>query len=100
MTQTMSKTTRAFDAANYLDSEDAVIGYLDATLEEGDPVQFAHALGTIARSQGMTEIANRTGVKRQALYHALSEAGNPTLSTLTAVLDALGLRLKIERKAA
>ena len=45
----------------------------------------------------MTEIAKRTGVQRQSLYHALSEVGNPTL---TAVLDALGPRLRIEREPA
>lgn len=93
-------TTRPFDAAVYLDTEDDVIGFLDAALEEGDASHIAQCLGIVARSKGMTEIARRTGVKRQALYHALSEAGNPTLATLTAVLDALGLRMRIDRKAA
>ncbi len=93
-------TTRVFDAAEYLHSEDDVIGFLDAAVETGDVAHIADCLGIVARSAGMTEIAKRTGVKRQALYHALSEAGNPTLATLTAVLDALGLRMRIERKAA
>jgi len=48
----------------------------------------------------MTEIARKTGVGRQALYAALSENGNPTLETLTAVLGAMGLRLSVARDAA
>jgi probable addiction module antidote protein len=96
----MKMTTKIFDAAAYLETEDDVLQFLDAALEGGDIAHIASALGVVARSQGMSEIAKRTGVKRQALYHALSESGNPTLATLTAVLDALGLRMRIDRKAA
>jgi probable addiction module antidote protein len=92
--------TKIFDAAKYLETADDILGFLDAALEGGDPAHIAHALGVVARSKGMTEIAKLTGVKRQALYNALSDVGNPTLSTLIAVLDALGLRMRIDRKAA
>lgn len=93
-------TSRPFDAAAYLETEDDVILFLDAAMEGGDVAHIAKALGIVARSKGMTEIARRTGVKRQALYHALSDAGNPTLATLTAVLEALGLRIRVEKKVA
>ncbi len=93
-------TTRVFDAAHYLETEEDVVLFLDAAMEGGDTAHIANALGVVARSKGMTDMAERTGVKRQALYHALSDAGNPTLATLTAVLDALGLRLRVDRKAA
>jgi probable addiction module antidote protein len=53
-------------------------------------------LGDVARSEGMTKIAEKTGVNRQALYTALSENGNPTLETLLKVMAALGIRLKCE----
>ena len=42
------------------------------------------------------KIAKAAGVKRESLYRALSERGNPRLSTLTAVLKAVGLKLTIE----
>jgi probable addiction module antidote protein len=48
----------------------------------------------------MSEIARKAGVGRQALYNALSENGNPTLETLTAVLGALGLELTVQKRAA
>ena len=58
--------------------------------------QPAAVLGDVARSEGMTKIAEKTGVNRQALYTALSENGNPTLETLLKVMSALGIRLKCE----
>ena len=91
---------RPFDPANYLDSEEAILYYIEAAMEGNDPKHIARALGDVARSKGMTEVARRTGLGRQALYSALSENGNPTLETLTAVLGALGLELTVQRKAA
>lgn len=46
-----------FDMAEHLDSDQAIAEYLSIVLEENDPVEFAHALGTIARAKGMTEVA-------------------------------------------
>jgi probable addiction module antidote protein len=91
---------RPFDPANYLTSEEDILYFLEAAMEGSDPKHIASALGVVARSQGMTEIARKTGLGRQALYAALSENGNPTLETLTAVLGALGLELTVQKKAA
>ncbi len=91
---------RPFDPANYLNSEDAVLYYLEAAMEGNDAKHIASALGDVARSKGMTELAKSAGVGRQALYKALSEDGNPTLETLTAVLDVLGLQLSVSKRAA
>ena len=46
-----------FDMAEHLDSDQAIAEYLSIVLEENDPAEFAHALGTIARAKGMTEVA-------------------------------------------
>lgn len=91
--------TRPFDAANYLETEEDILYYLDAAMEGNDAKHIASALGDVARSKGMTEIAKKAGLGRQALYSALSENGNPTLETLTAVLSALGLQLTVQRAA-
>ena len=42
----------------------------------------------------MTHVSRESGVSREALYRALSEEGNPRLSTLTSVLSALGFGLE------
>jgi probable addiction module antidote protein len=89
-----------FDPAEHIETADDILHYLEAAMEGNDPKHIASALGDIARSQGMTEIARKAGVGRQALYNALSESGNPTLETLTSVLSALGLQLTVQKRAA
>ena len=44
----------------------------------------------------MAELANTTGLNRETLYRTLSENGNPRLSSLGLIIEALGLRLSIE----
>lgn len=52
-------------------------------------------LAVIARARGMTEVARGAGVTREALYKALSENGDPRLSTLLGVLKSLGVKLTV-----
>ena len=89
-----------FDPARHLETEEDIFYYLEAAMEGNDPRHIARALGDVARSQGMTDIAKKSGLGRQALYTALSENGNPTLETLTSVLTALGLELTVQKRAA
>jgi probable addiction module antidote protein len=89
-----------FDPAEHIESEEDIFCYLEAAMEGNDPKHIARALGDVARSKGMTEIAKKSGLGRQALYTALSESGNPTLETLTSVLTALGLELTVQKRAA
>lgn len=88
------------DPASHLETEDDILYYLEAAMEGNDPKHIASALGDVARSKGMSKIARKAGVGRQALYNALSENGNPTLETLVGVLKALGLQLTVEKRAA
>lgn len=91
----MTLETKPWDAAEVLNSPADVAAYLDAYLEDGSPEELLQALNTVARSHGMTALARETGISREALYRALSDAGNPTLDTLMRLLKALGLRLAI-----
>ena len=88
--------TTPFDAAKYSREPEDVVEFLNDALESGHAPYIAAVLGDIARSQGMTKLAAKTGVNRQALYTALSENGNPTLETLLKVLAAMGVRLRCE----
>lgn len=95
----MSNTTEAFgpyDSADYLGDLDDVAAYLEAALEEGDPRLAAQALGTIARSGNLSELARRVGMSREGLYKALSADGNPSFATILKVAGALGLKLHFE----
>ena len=92
---------RRFDAADYLDDLDDVAAYLEIALDESadDPTAVPRALGVIARSQNMSELARRVGMSRDGLYKALSAEGNPTWSTVLKVTSALGLRLSVQAVA-
>ncbi len=91
------KTTR-WDVADILKTKKDIAAYLDAVLEDGDPELLKDALGAIARSKGMTEIAREAGLGRSSLYRALSPEGNPEFATVASVLKALGLRLSVARE--
>ncbi len=84
---------KKFDAAEHLETPDDIALFLEAAFEDNDPVHIADALGVVARSKGMTEVAKDAGVSREALYRALSTKGDPRLTTLIGVFKALGLRL-------
>lgn len=86
---------KSYDVADYINSPEDVVAYLDAAFEDGDPAVIAAMIGAVARSKGMSAIAEQTGRSRESLYRALSAEGNPTLSTLVEVLKALGLRLSV-----
>lgn len=84
-----------FDAADYLIDVETAAAYLEAALAESnhEPSVVTAALGAIARSGNMSELARRTGMSREDLYTALSEDGNPCFATIMNMSRALGLRV-------
>lgn len=87
----------SYDGADYLGDLGDAAAYLEAALEEGDdPALVAQALGTIARSGNLSELARRVGMSREGLYKALSADGNPSFATILKVTSALGLKLHFE----
>ncbi len=70
--------------------------YLEAAIEDGDPVVISAAIGDIARAKGMSQIARETGLGRESLYKALSPGGNPEFATILKVVRALGLKFHVE----
>ncbi|MBK8469888.1 MAG: addiction module antidote protein [Candidatus Phosphoribacter sp.] len=97
----MSDKYTRFDAADYLKDLDDVALFLEVALEDSaeDPTAVPHALGIIARSRNMSELARRIGMSRDGLYKALSEDGNPTWSTILKVANALNLRFELHTVA-
>ncbi|MEI6217378.1 MAG: addiction module antidote protein [bacterium] len=91
----MKTKTTLWDAADHLKTKEEMAAYIACALEDGDPALIAAALGDIARAQGMTKIAKRTGLGRESLYKTLSRDGNPELATVLKVFNSVGLRLKV-----
>jgi probable addiction module antidote protein len=90
--------TRPFDAAEYLESEDGIVAYLDEAMRTGDPAFIADAIGVVARARGMTQIARDANMSRESLYKALTADGNPEFATIVKVLHAMGFRLNVEHE--
>lgn len=45
--------TTPWDVADHLDSNEAILGYLEAVFEDGDPALIAAALNDVARAKGL-----------------------------------------------
>jgi probable addiction module antidote protein len=86
-----------YDVADHLRSPEEMAAYLDVWLDEfsDDVSGIARAVGDIARAKGMTQVAKDAGLSRESLYRALSQEGNPSLSTILKVLAAVGLKLSV-----
>ena len=85
--------TRPWDPAEHLETDEDMVAYLNAALEDGDLSLVMAALGDIARARRMTSVARETGLARESLYRSLSADGNPEFGTVLKVVRALGLRL-------
>ena len=71
---------------------------LNSILEDGEQSELLTVLRQMAKAfGGVQEIAEKANLNPTQLYRTLSEEGNPALSSLTAFLKAMGLRLAVER---
>ena len=95
----MVKTKRielaAFDASDYLDSEEVIAEYLAVALKDPDPDAFLVAVSDVAKARGMTEVAANAGLGRESLYKALRPGAHPRFDTIRRLLIALGVRLEV-----
>lgn len=79
-----------------------VVHFLSSAIE-GLPAEEASdilvdGIALVAKAQGMTRVAERSGIMRESLYRALKKRGNPTLSTLHGVLEGIGIEMSFRVK--
>lgn len=84
-----------YDTAEFLNTKKLQKGYLEYVAKEGTPEELIGAIKTVAKAQGMTKTAKKSGITRSGLYNALSPDGNPTLDTLRKIANAVGYSLNI-----
>ena len=84
-----------WDPAEYLETEEQVIAYLDDIFKSGDTSLIVAAIGDVARARGMSKIADDTNRGRESLYKSLSQGGNPSFETIMKVLSSLGFSLRL-----
>jgi probable addiction module antidote protein len=94
------KQERARDFDDYLikalKDPELASEYLNAAMADGDIRVFLMALGDVAKAVGMSKIAAATELDRANIYRAVSDAGNPLISTVAAIMEAIGLRITTE----
>ena len=80
-----------------LKNPDEAAQYLNACLEDDDARVFLLALRDVAEARGGIRALSRDAhLNRESLYRMLSKSGNPSLDSLSAVLNACGLRLAVQ----
>lgn len=96
----MNKLTKNYkvDLIKDLKNPNEAAEYLNAALQNGDQEIFLMALRDVAAAKGMKRLAKQTSLNRENMYRMLSNEGNPNLSSLSSILDNLGLKLAIEIK--
>ena len=87
--------TSRFNISDYLDSNEMIAEYLNTVLANGSDKEIIAAIGHIAKSIGMTKIAQESGLSSPSLYKALSEGSKPQFDTIIKVLRAVGGQLHI-----
>ena len=92
--------TSRFEIADYLDSKEMIVEYLNTVLEEGNNADVINAIGHIERAIGMTKIAEETGLSRPSLYKALSDGAKPQFATIMKVLKAIGGQIQVNPMSA
>lgn len=81
-----------FDAARYLDDDEAIAQYMTAVLETNEPDLLLLALSDVARAKGMAQVAKDAGLGRESLYKALAPGAKPRFETVMKVARALGVK--------
>ena len=87
----MTESLYNYDPASALGSPEAIAVFISDALETNDAAYIAKAMGVVARAKGMTKLSRETGLSREQLYRSFSEKGNPTLKTMLAVMQAVGV---------
>jgi len=70
---------------------------INSILTDGDQAELMSVLRQLALAVGgMQVVAEQANLNPTQLYRTLSPKGNPALSSLTAILKAMGLRLAVQ----
>ena len=65
----------------------------EAYAEDGNTGALLSSLRVLSRVKGVSKIAEESGLSRKGVQKALSENGNPALSSINAIMHAMGYRL-------
>ena len=84
-----------FDAADYLDSEEAIAEYLSLAAADPAPGVLLSAISDVANARGKAKLALDSGLGRESLYKALRPGSKPRYETIAKILSALNVKMQI-----
>lgn len=67
--------------------------YLNACYQDSEEVFLAGLRNVVEAKGGVRAVAKLSELNRENLYRVLSDKGNPTLYSLTSLLDAIGISI-------
>ncbi len=95
---TRSESHDVVMAELYREDPDFAVRLLNDVIADGDRGDLLTTLRQLTLAfGGVRSVAAAANLNPTQLYRTLSSNGNPALSTLTAVLKVMGLRLEVRR---
>lgn len=83
-----------YNGATDLNSEQDIVNYLNAVVNEPDTKLFIKALDDVAKSKGVCSLAKKMEVSRESLYKSLNGESEPKFKTIDKFLRAIGIGIK------
>lgn len=72
-----------------------LIAELNKSFKTSDPKTISLAIGRAVREFNISRLAKESGLERPSIYRAFAGEQLPNFTTVLAVLNAMGLRLKV-----
>lgn len=94
------KTLKALTQEVLTDDVEQQLAYLRAAFEDNYdyPEAIMTAIRNIAEVRGISHLANTSELNRENLYRVLSGSTYPRIDTFFKIINALGMRLTVDRK--
>ena len=84
-----------WDIQEHLNSQEDMLEFLNAALDEGDPDFFLTAVGDVVKAMGAKNIAERMGHGDKSLYKSIKPGAHPRYDTVFKMIQALGFKLHV-----
>jgi len=95
------RTFNEVEESYFKDHPDEIDDYINLIFEEyavdGNTGALLSSLRVLSRVKGISKIAEESGLSRKGVQKALSENGNPALSSINAIMHAIGYRLSPQK---
>jgi probable addiction module antidote protein len=89
-----------FDVTQSLTSDETIAAYISDVISSGNQALINEAFKNILKVKGVAAVAEKAGLSREGTYKALRPSSKPRFETVAALLDALGMEIKVVPKAA